>query len=60
MLVKYSMFKFLETLGLNATIITPNITLLNFDLSFMKEAIKDHLFFVSNNFSDIMKNISII
>ena len=53
MLVKYSMFKKLEEMDVNATIIIPTLFNLGLNLSFLIETIKSHLLFVSRNFSEL-------
>ena len=55
-LVKYSMFKILEQLGVNSTIIIPKIGRFNFTLSFLKETINSHLLFVGINFTELFEN----
>ena len=53
MLVKYSMFKKLEEMDVNATIIIPTRLNQGHNLSFLIETIKSHLLFVSSNFSEL-------
>jgi polysaccharide pyruvyl transferase WcaK-like protein len=57
-LVKFAMFKKLEKLGVNATIIIPKYRLQNFEpnISFLNRTIKSHLFLANVNFSDLNEN----
>ena len=52
-LVKYSMFKILEEMGFNSTIIVPKGGPLNFNLSFVNRTIGSHLLFVRKDFSNL-------
>ena len=52
-LVKFSMFKILEELGFNATIIVPQTGPFDFDLSFVNRTIGSHLCLVPRNFSGL-------
>ena len=50
-LVKFSMFKKLEEMGFNATIIAPNYRPFKYDISFVNRTIGSHLCLVDKNFS---------
>ena len=52
-LVKFSMFKILEKMNVNSTIIIPNNDELKGDISFLNKTIKSHLFKIKNNFSEL-------
>ena len=56
-LVKYAMFKKLEELGFNATIITPRLGWnRKVDLSFINRTINSHLLTLRASFSELNKN----
>ena len=57
-LVKFAMFKKLEELGFNATIIAPNkkIDPLEVNRTFLDRTINSHLLITNENFSDIKEN----
>jgi len=52
-LVKYSVFKILEEMGFNDTIIVPKIGPINFNISFAKRTIGSHLLIVKRDFSEL-------
>ena len=52
-LVKFSMFKKLEEMSVNSTIIIPHDELFKYNISFLNNTIKSHLFIVKKNFSEL-------
>ena len=52
-LVKFSMFKILEEMAVNSTIIIPNVEEFKCNISFLNNTIKSHLFIIRKNFSEL-------